>query len=114
LSFPTRRSSDLGKQLSPFFFFRVTRKDFLHAKELIANHVNLAIAAIVREVTLGEDGLAATIHFREFDIATDNTNIVPTCSLVWLDDERTQFQQRKQLTGVRRNVGVRSRHACGL
>ena len=94
-----------------FLFLCTARKDLLHTKDLAAGRVYLPIAAIVRDISLGEHGLAATIHFREFGTAPDDPNIVPPCSLVRLDDQRPQVQQRNQLIGVRCNVGVRRRHA---
>ena len=102
-----------SERFTLFFFFRPTRKDLLDSEELAPDRVYLPIAAIIWEISLSEDGVPPAIHFRQFSTRPDDPNIMSACSLVRLNDEWAQFQQRKQLIGVRRDVRFRSGYASG-
>src|SRR5439155_22449119 len=88
-------------------------KHLLDPKELPADHVDLAIAALGGMVTLGEDGVATQLHLGEFGGSPDDFDLASRF-LVGLDHERAFLEQWSKLAGSRGHVGGGRRHASEL
>ena len=97
------------------FRFRPTRKHFLDPEHLVADHVELPIAALRRMVSLREHRLAAVVGRRcEITGGPDDVDVVTAGTLVRLDDKRSGLQERRQPIRLRRDVRRRRRHPRGL
>src|SRR5256886_6007540 len=78
--------------LAQLLFLVPAWKHLLDPKELPADHVDLAIAALGGMVTLGEDGVATQLHLGEFGGRPDDFELASRV-LVGLDPERAFLQQ---------------------
>src|SRR5207247_10014323 len=96
--------------LAQLLFLSLAWKHLLDPKELLADHVDLAIAALGGMVTLGEDGVATQLHLGEFGGSPDDFDLASSF-LVGLDQERAFLQQWSELAGGGGHVGGGRRHA---
>src|SRR5437867_11699793 len=98
--------------LAQLLFLAPAWKHLLDPEELPANHVDLAIAALGRMVTLGEDGVTTQLHLGEFGESPDDFDLASF--LVGLDHERAFLEQWSELAGGRGHVGGGRWDACEL
>src|SRR5947208_12397732 len=61
--------------LTQLLFLGPAWKHLLDPEDLLADHVDLAIAALGWMVTLGEDGVATQLHLGEFDGSPDDFDV---------------------------------------
>src|SRR5207247_2243203 len=71
------------------------------------DHIDLQVTPLGRVIALCEDGGRLVRGARlgeQLGLVPDDAHTQPACAVVWLDDERSLIQQRRQQIGLRNDV----------